>query len=116
VSTHRPDKAREALGELAGVLRENATVLAEAADRADELAEKRDSGLSYREIVPAERRPLIVETISSVMASLTRVGSRWRREEARALHDEGMSMDKIAALFGVTRQRVSALLRNGSPS
>ncbi len=44
-------------------------------------------------------------------------GSRWRREEARALHDEGVTMDRIAALFGVTRQRVSQLLRErpGAP-
>ena len=31
--------------------------------------------------------------------------------EARVLHGEGMTMDQIAKLFGVTRQRVSALLR-----
>ena len=30
---------------------------------------------------------------------------------AWALHREGMTMDEIAKLFGVTRQRVSALLR-----
>ena len=32
--------------------------------------------------------------------------------EARALHDEGLTMAEIAALFGVSRQRVSALLRS----
>ena len=30
---------------------------------------------------------------------------------ARALYDEGMTMEQIAAKFGVTRQRVSSLLR-----
>jgi predicted transcriptional regulator len=34
-----------------------------------------------------------------------------RRTEARTLHREGLTMDQIAQLFGVTRQRVSALLR-----
>ena len=34
-----------------------------------------------------------------------------RRAEARALYDEGLTMDEIATLFGVTRQRVSGLLR-----
>lgn len=35
-----------------------------------------------------------------------------RRTEARALHHEGVTMDKIARLFGVTRQGVSGLLRD----
>ncbi len=39
-------------------------------------------------------------------------GAAWRRAEARALHQEGISMDRIAQLFGVTRQRVSALLNS----
>jgi transposase len=39
-------------------------------------------------------------------------GNRVRRTEARALHGEGMTMDEIAKLFGVTRQRISALLRD----
>jgi DNA-binding transcriptional regulator LsrR (DeoR family) len=34
-----------------------------------------------------------------------------RRAEARALYAEGLTMDQIAERFGVTRQRVSALLR-----
>ncbi|MGY1709873.1 hypothetical protein ACI8AC_10220 [Geodermatophilus sp. SYSU D00758] len=70
----------------------------------------RAAGLPYREIVPTEPRPLIVELLSATLSDLTDAGSRWRRAEARALHDEGLSMDAIAGLFGVTRQRVSALL------
>jgi DNA-binding transcriptional regulator LsrR (DeoR family) len=38
-------------------------------------------------------------------------GSNVRRAEAQALHAEGMTMEQIAERFGVTRQRVSALLR-----
>jgi predicted transcriptional regulator len=43
-------------------------------------------------------------------------GHRVRRTEARALHREGLTMDEIARLFGVSRQRVSALLRDPDPS
>lgn len=32
----------------------------------------------------------------------------------RLLHAEGMTMEQIAERFGVTRQRVSALLRRGA--
>ncbi len=45
------------------------------------------------------------------MERLLRVSARLRWAEARALHAEGVTMDKIAALFGVTRQRISGLLR-----
>ena len=34
------------------------------------------------------------------------------RDRARALQDEQVSINRIAALFGVTRQRISALLRD----
>jgi DNA-binding transcriptional regulator LsrR (DeoR family) len=34
-----------------------------------------------------------------------------RRAEAQALYAEGMTMEQIADRFGVTRQRVSTLLR-----
>jgi transposase len=43
--------------------------------------------------------------------ALQEAGARVRREEARALHAGGLSMEAIARHFGVTRQRVSALLR-----
>ena len=45
------------------------------------------------------------------MASLSAAGHEWRREQASALQGEHISINRIAALFGVTRQRISALLR-----
>jgi predicted transcriptional regulator len=45
------------------------------------------------------------------MGSPARAGSGWRRAQAHALHDESVSINRIAELYGVTRQRVSALLR-----
>jgi hypothetical protein len=91
------------------------TVLAElgrARDRARVLAERRAEGRGWYEIVSAEDRPLIVEQISSAMAALATAGSQWRREQAAALAAENVSINRIAALYGVTRQRVSALLRD----
>ncbi len=41
------------------------------------------------------------------------VGSTLRKAEAAALRANGYTMDRIAELFGATRQRISALLRNG---
>ena len=47
----------------------------------------------------------------SAPATLARAGSTFRREQAYALQGERVSINRIAALFGVTRQRISALLR-----
>jgi DNA-binding transcriptional regulator GbsR (MarR family) len=68
-------------------------------------------GRNLREIVPYEQTPLIVQLLTESTNLLHSYGNRVRRTEARALHHEGMTMDEIAKLFGVTRQRVSALLR-----
>ena len=43
--------------------------------------------------------------------SAATAGHAWRREQALALQGEQVSINRIAALFGVTRQRISALLR-----
>jgi DNA primase large subunit len=71
----------------------------------------REDGRPLREIVPLEDAPLIVQLLTENTNLLHSYGNRVRRTEARALHREGMTMDEIAKLFGVTRQRVSALLR-----
>ena len=79
--------------------------------RAQAWRRARDKGLAYRDVVTAEARPLIVELLRDTQDRLTVAGSRFRRAEARALRDEGLTLDDIARLFGVTRQRVIALLR-----
>ena len=85
-------------------------------ERARTIRGQRASGLSYEEIVERETRPLIVELLTASMTELSEAGSRWRREEARALYEEGLSMDRIAQLFGVSRQRISTLLRASAPT
>jgi DNA-directed RNA polymerase sigma subunit (sigma70/sigma32) len=70
-------------------------------------------GQPLREVVPREETPLLVELLTQSANNLSAYGSRVRRLEARALHQEGLTMEQIAKLFRVTRQRVSALLREG---
>jgi predicted XRE-type DNA-binding protein len=81
--------------------------------RIAELEEACATGRPIREIVPDEKTPLIVQLLTESAELLQTYGSRVRRTEARVLHREGMTMDRIAALFGVSRQRVSSLLRTG---
>ena len=96
------------IDELGSVLDE----LTLARERARTLSEQRAEGRDWYDIVSSEERPLIVEQISSAMASLATAGSEWRREQAAALAAEDVSINRIASLYGVTRQRVSALLRD----
>ena len=85
--------------------------LTQARSRAESLLRECRSGRPWLEIVTVESRPLIVERISTVLASLSAAGHDWRREQATALQAEQVSINRIAALFGVTRQRISALLK-----
>ncbi|HET9125592.1 MAG TPA: hypothetical protein VFN65_11970 [Solirubrobacteraceae bacterium] len=82
--------------------------------RIAELQQTVASGASLIDTVPRERAPLIVRLLTDSAETLQECGSRVRRTEAAALHKQGMTMDQIATLFGVTRQRVSALLRETS--
>ena len=106
------DPVLDALDGLVRALRENQSRIEATIARAERIREQRGEGLSYREIESGVQRPLIVELTRDNLAALVEAGSRLRRAEARALHAEGMTMEQIAELFGVTRQRVSALLRD----
>ncbi len=68
--------------------------------------------LAYDRLFPLEARLALVEDISRAVRALARDGNQFRRLEARALYDEGLTMAQLATVFGVTRQRVSALLRD----
>jgi hypothetical protein len=108
-------RAMEALTDLRRQLDETVAQLLAAGERLDELHALRTSGASWREIVADERRPLVVERITAALHDLGEVGGRFRREEALALQREGVSIKQIGELFGVTRQRASALV-HGHPA
>lgn len=113
MATDRTDQepAARALGELLTVLDTCMEELGGARQRAEKLLAEREAGRAWLDIVTTESRPLVVEQISSVMAALSSAGGAWRREQAHALASEQVSINRIAAMFGVTRQRISALLR-----
>ncbi len=114
--TTGPATDDEALAALEALVREIDRCAAElegARHRASLLVAQRRAGRRWLDIVTDESRPLVVERISTVLAGLAGAGSAWRRAQARALQAEDVSINRIAALFGVTRQRISALLREG---
>ena len=105
------DAAVRALRGLVDELESCSAQLEHARARAESLLTARRSGRSWQDIVSGEDRPLVVESISNVLGSLSSAGHTWRREQAAALQAEDVSINRIAAMFGVTRQRISALLK-----
>jgi hypothetical protein len=105
------DPFGQALKDLDRVLEVNLERLGQIKRRIAEIQRQHSEGLSYTEIVEAAPPPLLVQLVTESKQTLDGLGARVRRAEALALHKEGMTMEVIAERFGVTRQRVSALLR-----
>jgi hypothetical protein len=101
----------EALDALDRALDENVERAGRMRTRITELQKACATGRPISDIIPEESAPLIVELLTQNTETLHTYGSQVRRAEARVLHAEGMPMERIARLFGVTRQRVSTLLR-----
>ncbi|NNF53109.1 MAG: hypothetical protein HKN03_01570 [Acidimicrobiales bacterium] len=70
-----------------------------------------EKGLPIQQLVNREESPRIVELLTLNAAALAQAGSGFRASLALALRSEGATIEVIADLFGVTRQRISALLR-----
>lgn len=111
---HQPtDEVLDALDALVDVLNA-ASPRAAIEKRARQIRELRTAGKLYSEIAQHEFRPLVVEMVADHLASLAEASARLRRAQAKALHDEGLTMEDIAQRFGVTRQRISQLLRGAN--
>jgi DNA-directed RNA polymerase specialized sigma24 family protein len=105
------DAFLRALDGLEAALEENARRSKEMKRRIAQVRRKRSRGATWTDIVSAETPPLIVQLVTDSSRALDEHGGRVRRTEVLALYDEGMTMEQIAEKFGVTRQRVSSLLR-----
>ena len=108
-----PRELMEALDRLLVVFRESTKRNQLAIRQAEAIRKLHRGGQSYREIFVRDERSLIRQVTSDNVDQLVEASAKLRWAEAKALHDEGLTMDKIADLFGLTRQRISALLREG---
>ena len=79
--------------------------------RARSLRKRLEAGATLTALVEAEQPPRMVELLTSNMVTLETAGAEFRAAQAMALRAEGLTIEAIAELFGVTRQRISALLR-----
>ena len=102
------------LGALSGIevaLAENVERSIEIQRRVHWFRAELEHGRSIHELVSEEARPRTVEMLTANMANLEDVGADFRANLAHALRSEGITIEAVADLYGVTRQRISALLR-----
>ena len=82
--------------------------------RADDIRAQRLAGRSYADILEHSDHPQLVEMLTLTVLELHDVGHRLRTVQAWALRQEGLSTQRIAQIYGVSRQRIMALLRSTS--
>ncbi|MFT7649324.1 MAG: transcriptional regulator [Candidatus Poriferisodalaceae bacterium] len=105
------DRLTAALTAIEAAAAENAERSREIKHRSATLRSRLEAGESLLTLVADEERPRVVELLSTNMATLESAGAELRAAEALALRTEGLTIEAIANLFGVTRQRISALLK-----
>ncbi len=110
-----PPSTEDALTALVQGLREAVAALHTTAERGERLLGRQRTAASWGEVMRLEPTPLVVEEVMSTLEALTLAAGRWRRANAQALHAEDWTMEQIAELYGVSRQRVSALLHSDAP-
>ncbi len=111
LAAEQGDEVLDAVWAMIDVVRQIAERLESAEAQAERIIDMRSAGRPYREIIASAQRPLLVQIATMDLEAIAAAGTRLRRISARALRDEGMTIDQIAKEFGVSRQRVSRLLR-----
>jgi hypothetical protein len=101
----------DALAELGAALEAGAADQQAMADRISEVREQHQAGESLSDILEREPRPTLLQLLNRTTSRLVRAGNLVRRSLVASLRREGLTTDQIARLFGVTRQRISRLLR-----
>jgi len=104
----------DALADIESALADNVERGLEIRRRVQSLRAELEQGASARHLVEVEGTPRTVEMLTANMVVLETAGSEFRASLAHALRDEGLTIAAIADLYGVTRQRISALLRQRS--
>ena len=111
-----PDAVLDALNALTAAL-DAATVDQRAmADEALRMRRHRSWRGSWLSALPPPGEPNLVLLSTWTLSSLGAATARLRTTLARALRAEGLTVREIAALFGVSHQRVSELLARTAPA
>jgi hypothetical protein len=111
----REDSALDALTTLSKVTSRGVEDLNAVQDDLATMEERRRRGWSWRRILASTESHNPLSDVARIVADLGIASGRFRRALARALRGEGMRINEIGSLLEVTRQRVSALVRNRRP-
>ncbi|MGH9024175.1 MAG: hypothetical protein ACRDV9_13925 [Acidimicrobiia bacterium] len=98
------------LDEVAEAAEETALEQTRLARRARSMSRQRRLGRSWAEILQRERQPGILALLARGARRLQDVSGRFRYALGKALIEEGLSTRQVAKEFGVTHQRISAML------
>jgi hypothetical protein len=107
------DEVLEVLDDVVAALKENTERAKRAMERAEQIRVRRKKGMSYSEIADDGYGPLLIRLVTENLQNLADKGSRLRRAHARALYSEGATLQEIAKMYGVTHQRISAIIHSG---
>src|SRR5438309_10392737 len=102
-----------ALDQLESALRHSLEDMQSLLVRIEALRDNLKSGRPLSEVVDVAARPLIIESLTALLDRLGDASSALRRAEAQQLFAEGFTRTRIAATFGVSRQRATTLLSRG---
>lgn len=113
METESPGAAEEA----ARSLEQLAALASDVHQLADRLDETVSGGEPGSPPASLSQEAQLAAEVSAALRELARHGERFRRAEAAVLYSRGLTMEQVAGVFGVSRQRMSALLHetgNGS--
>lgn len=108
------DRLLAALGELEEAAAGNVERSRLHRNRAGLLRARLEAGDDLVALVESEESPRMAELPSANLSVLETAGAEFRAAEAHALRAAGLTIERIAGLFGVTRQRISALLKQSA--
>jgi hypothetical protein len=111
----RKDPVVDALTTLSDVAASSADDLITLNEDLTALRNHRVRGRSWHRIISDVDSPNPLSTLTAIATNFARASGAFRRALAVGLRKEGMQVTEIAALFGVSRQRVSALIRPRRP-
>lgn len=101
----------QALDAVCGTVKEVASRNEEILHRASDLQQGSKEGGDLRHLVASADGGLLVNLMKENLEALAEASSRLRRAQVLALYEEGSTTEEIARIFGVTRQRISTVLR-----
>ena len=105
-----------ALNQIAEVADETARDQQRVSRRARSMSRQRLLGWSWSQILERERQPGLLVLMDRSARRLHEVTGRFRTALAQALVGEGFSTRQVAKIYGVTHQRISAMLSRAGPA